>query len=122
MSAIRSTVRTADALARADLIDPAGRAAIDAVARRVKGPKLISVTRGETPPLSTTELGELGFSIVIFPADAQLTAIHAMRRILAHIRQHGTAEGFVEMVDMADRNRIVRTQEAQAFEASFLRD
>ena len=34
MSAIRSTVRTADALARADLIDPAGRAAIDAVARR----------------------------------------------------------------------------------------
>ena len=98
------------------------RAAIEAVARRVKGPKLISMTRGETSPLNVAELGALGFSIVIFPADAQLTAIHAMRRVLTHIRQHGTAEGFLHMVDMAERNRIVGTSEAQAFEASFLTD
>ena len=98
------------------------RAAIEAVARRVKGPKLISMTRGETSPLNVAELGALGFSIVIFPADAQLTAIHAMRRVLTHIRQHGTAEGFLHMVDMAERNRIVGTSEAQAFEATFLTD
>ena len=98
------------------------RAAIETVARRVKGPKLISVTRGETPPLSAAEFGELGFAIVLFPADAQLTAIHAMRRVLMHIRQHGTAEGFLEMVDMAERNRVVGTSEAQAFEASFLKE
>jgi 2-methylisocitrate lyase-like PEP mutase family enzyme len=98
------------------------RGAIESVARRVRGPKLISVTRGETPPLTVAELGELGFSIVIFPADAQLTAIHAMRRVLMHIRQHGTAEGFLQMVDMKERNGIVGTSEAQAFEASFLKD
>jgi 2-methylisocitrate lyase-like PEP mutase family enzyme len=98
------------------------RAAIESVARRVRGPKLISMTRSETPPLTVAELGDLGFSIVIFPADAQLTAIHAMRRVLMHIRQHGTAEGFLEMVDMKERNGIVGTSEAQAFEASFLKD
>ncbi len=98
------------------------RAAIEAVARRVDGPKLISVTRGETAPLSVAELGAMGFSIVIFPADTQLCAIHAMRRVLSHIRQHGTAEGFLEMVDMAERNRVVGTTEARAFEETFLPD
>ena len=96
------------------------RAAIETVARRVKGPKLISIARGETTPLNVTELGELGFSIVIFPADVQLTAIHAMRGVLKHIRQHGTAEGFLQMVNMAERNKLVGTPEAQAFEARFL--
>jgi 2-methylisocitrate lyase-like PEP mutase family enzyme len=96
------------------------RASIEAVATRVRGPKLISLTRGETAALTAAELGQMGFSLVIFPADAQLTAIHAMRRVLAHIHQHGTAEGFVAMVDMADRNRLVGTTQAEAFEAEFL--
>jgi 2-methylisocitrate lyase-like PEP mutase family enzyme len=96
------------------------RSTIEAVARRVIGPKLISVTRGETTPLNAAELGAMGFSIVIFPADAQLTAIHAMRRVLNHIHQHGTAEGFSEMTGMAERNQIVGTTEAKSFEEIFL--
>ena len=98
------------------------RTAIETVARRVNGPKFISVTRGETASLGVAELGKMGFSIVLFPADTQLTAIHAVRRVLMHIRQQGTAEGFLQMVDMAERNRIVGTPEAQAFEASFLKE
>ncbi len=95
------------------------RADIEAVAHRVAAPKLISVTRGETP-LTAAELGEMGFRIVIFPADAQLAAIHAMRAALAHIRAHGSAEGFEAMVTMAERDRIVGTTAAKAFEAAHL--
>jgi 2-methylisocitrate lyase-like PEP mutase family enzyme len=93
---------------------------IEAVARRVSAPKLIAVTRGETAPLTVAELGQMGFRIVIFPADAQLAAMHAIRAALTHIRDNGTAEGFMRMATMADRNRLVGTAAAQAFEAEHL--
>lgn len=96
------------------------RAEIEALARRVAAPKVISVTRGETAPLTAAELGEMGFSLVMFPADAQLTAIAAMRAVLGHIRVHGTAEGFVAMATMAERNVIVGTASAQKFELDHL--
>ncbi|MGG5822702.1 isocitrate lyase/PEP mutase family protein [Falsiroseomonas sp. HW251] len=98
------------------------REEIEAVARRVAAPKLIAVTRGETAPLTVREFGELGFRVVIFPADAQLAAMHAVRSILAHIRDHGTAEGFGAMATMTDRNRLVGTDAAQAFEQDHLPD
>lgn len=96
------------------------REEIEAVARRVTAPKLIAVTRGETAPLTAPELGQMGYRIVIFPADAQLAAIEAMRGVLAHIRANGTAEGFTRMATMAERNRIVGTEAAQAFERDHL--
>jgi len=98
------------------------RAEIEAVARRVAAPKVIAVTRGETAPLTVADLGAMGFRIVIFPADAQLAAMHAMRSVLAHIRAQGTAEGFDAMATMADRNRLVGTGEAQAFDRDHLPD
>jgi 2-methylisocitrate lyase-like PEP mutase family enzyme len=96
------------------------REEIEAVARRIGAPKLIAVTRGETAPLTVADLGAMGFRIVIFPADAQLAAIHAMRGVLAHIRASGTAEGFGAMATMTDRNRLVGTDEALAFERDHL--
>ncbi len=93
---------------------------IEAVARRVAGPKLIAVTRGETAPFTVAELGQMGFRIVIFPADAQLAAMHAMRAVFAHIRARGTAEGYTAMSSMADRNKLVGTEGAQAFELKHL--
>jgi 2-methylisocitrate lyase-like PEP mutase family enzyme len=96
------------------------REEIEAIARRVAAPKLISVTRGETAPLSIAELGQMGFRIVIFPADAQLAAIHAMRAVLRHIRAAGTAEGFAGMATMAERDRLVGTEAARAFEQDHL--
>jgi 2-methylisocitrate lyase-like PEP mutase family enzyme len=62
----------------------------------------------------------MGFRVVIFPADAQLAAIHAMRRILYHIREHGSAEGFDAMVTMKDRNNLVATESATDFELRHL--
>jgi 2-methylisocitrate lyase-like PEP mutase family enzyme len=89
---------------------------IEAVARRVAAPKLIAVTRGETAPLTVAELGQMGFRIVILPADAQLAAMHAVRAVLMHIRENGNAEGFARMATMADRSNLVGTCAAQAFE------
>ena len=93
---------------------------IEAVARRVEAPKLIAVTRGETAPLTVAELGQMGFRIVVFPADAQLATLHAVRAVLTHIRDNGTAEGFARMATMADRNSLVGTGAAQAFELEHL--
>jgi len=96
------------------------REEIEAVARRVAAPKLIAVTRGETAPFTAAELGAMGFRIVIFPADAQLAAMHAMRAVFAHLRAHGTAEGFRAMSSMAERNALVGTAAASDFELRHL--
>ena len=96
------------------------REEIEAVARRVAAPKLVAVTRAETAPLTVEELGQMGFRIVIFPADAQLAAMAAMRAVFAHIRAKGTAEGFTAMASMAERNHLVGTEAALAFERDHL--
>jgi len=70
--------------------------------------------------LTVAEFGALGFRVVIFPADAQLAAIHAVHAVLAHIRTQGSAEGFDAMATMAGRNRLVGTEEAQAFDRDHL--
>jgi 2-methylisocitrate lyase-like PEP mutase family enzyme len=96
------------------------RADIEAVARRVAAPKVIAVTRAETAPLTAADLGAMGFPLIIYPADAQLAAIAAMRAVFAHIRAHGTAEGFAAMASMSERNLIVGTAAAQQFELDHL--
>lgn len=96
------------------------REEIEAVARRVAAPKLIAMTRGETARLTARDLGDMGFRIVIFPADTQLAAMHAIRALLAHMRANGTAEGFTAMATMAERNRLVGTEGALAFELDYL--
>lgn len=84
---------------------------VEAVATRVKGPKFINQIKDETVILTRSELKEMGFKIMIHPADAQLAAIYAMRQVLKHLKQAGSSIGYDAMVSFAERDRIVDTDE-----------
>ena len=61
---------------------------------------------GKTPLLSALEAERYGYKIVIFPADPQLAAIHAMKGLLAHLKEKGTTDGY-PMIPMPERDEIV---------------
>jgi len=87
------------------------REQVEAVGRRVRGPKFINQIKDETAILSAHELAQMGFKIMIHPADAQLAAIHATRAVLKHLKQTGSSVGYDAMVSFAERDRIVATDE-----------
>ncbi|MDF7775556.1 isocitrate lyase/phosphoenolpyruvate mutase family protein [Sphingomonas sp. AOB5] len=96
------------------------RAAIEAVATRVAAPKLIAVVSGKGDTIAADALEAMGFAIITWPAEQQLAAIAGARAALDHLRAHGTPLGFAGAVDFAERDRIVGTAEARAFEDQFL--
>ena len=89
------------------------RGQIEQVAGRVAAPKLINAIHDsdETPPADT--LAEMGYRILVVAAEPQLAAIHAIRVLLAHLKETGTTVGFDAKVSFAERNAIVGTAEAR---------
>ena len=107
-----------EAIARANCYREAGadlvyveflknRADIEAVANRVKGPKLISQNKGHTVLLPPEELGAMGYTIVTYPSDTQLAAIHGVRTILRALKETGTTAAFDAMATLAERDAAV---------------
>jgi 2-methylisocitrate lyase-like PEP mutase family enzyme len=82
------------------------RADVELVARQVGGTKLVSLNKGET--------------VLTHPADAQLTAIAAMRRLLQHLKREGTTAEFEPMASFPEREAIVGLADAQGTAARFL--
>jgi 2-methylisocitrate lyase-like PEP mutase family enzyme len=87
----------------------ANRADIEAVAKGVSAPKLVSQNKGHTALLPPEELGAIGFKIVTYPADPQLAAIHAIRVILKTLKESGTSAAFDAMATLAERDAVVAT-------------
>ncbi len=96
------------------------RAEMEAVARRVAAPKLISLNKGEGELLPADALAAMGFKILTLPADLQLAAIHAMRALLAHLQAAGTTAGFDAMATFAERDELIGLAAARALEAEFI--
>lgn len=84
---------------------------IEAIARRLPGPKLINMFQGgRTPLVPAARLAELGYRIVIIPSDLQRAAIFAMQQVLAAIRRDGHGAALADrMVSFAERERVVDT-------------
>ncbi|MGH7043992.1 MAG: isocitrate lyase/PEP mutase family protein [Acetobacteraceae bacterium] len=93
---------------------------VEQVARSVGGTKLVSLNKGETVLMPPDELAALGFRLLTHPADAQLAAIAAMRRLLDHLRREGSTAAFEPMASFPEREAIVGLAEAQATAARFL--
>ena len=93
---------------------------VEAVAREIDAPKLISLNKGENELIPASELAQMGFKLLTLPAELQLASIHAMRAMLAHIKRHGTSAGFDGMVSFPDRNRLVETDSHKSIEQEFL--
>lgn len=80
---------------------------VEEVARRVAAPKLIGQNKDEVAVRKPAELQALGFRMLTYPADSQLAAIHAMRGVLKHLREHGTSLGYTDMVTFEERDRAI---------------
>jgi 2-methylisocitrate lyase-like PEP mutase family enzyme len=92
---------------------PTTEAQIEAIARRVPGPKLINMFEGgKTPLVQLERLDALGYRIVIIPSDLQRAAIRAMQETLAAIKRDGNSRAVAErMATFAERETIVGTPE-----------
>jgi 2-methylisocitrate lyase-like PEP mutase family enzyme len=85
---------------------------IEAVARHVSGPKVVSIVDGnETVALKASDLEEMGFSVVLYAVTALFAAAKAMSDALDVLARDGTSAGafadlmtydeFSELVDLA---------------------
>lgn len=91
---------------------------LQGVGTGLSGYKMLDLYPGAESPLprelaSQPELlAQLGFTLLVFPSDLQRAAITAMQRVLTALRRDGNTQALRdEFVSMADRDRIVRTDE-----------
>ncbi|MFJ2112386.1 MULTISPECIES: oxaloacetate decarboxylase [unclassified Streptomyces] len=67
---------------------------VEAVAKAVPGPKVVSIVDGnETTRLTARDLEELGFSVVLYAVTALFTATRAVADALGHLARTGTPRG-----------------------------
>jgi len=66
-------------------------AEVEAVAKAIKGPKVVSIVDGnETTALTVTDLQDMGFTVVFYAVTALFTATRAVADALAHLKATGT--------------------------------
>lgn len=82
---------------------------IETVAREVPGPLLINIVEGgKTPQLTTSELGELGYSYVLYANSAMRAAMHGVRTVMAALLETGTTASVADlMLSWEDRQALV---------------
>jgi 2-methylisocitrate lyase-like PEP mutase family enzyme len=92
-------------------------AEVEAVARRVAGPKVVSIVDGtEAVALSASALQAMGFAVVFHAVTALFSAARAVEASLAALRAHGTPRGlpqpgmsyaaFCDVVGLASHQRL----------------
>ncbi|MFI1966720.1 oxaloacetate decarboxylase [Streptomyces pathocidini] len=81
---------------------------LEAVARAVDGPKVVSIVDGnETATLTAADLQDLGFSLVLYAVTALFTATHAIAGALAHLKAAGTPAGGPEQHTYEEFSQLV---------------
>jgi 2-methylisocitrate lyase-like PEP mutase family enzyme len=69
-------------------------AEVEAVARRVPGPKIVSIVDGtEAVALRASDLQAMGFAMVFYAVTALFSAARAVEQALAALHTHGTPQG-----------------------------
>ncbi len=80
------------------------------------------VEGGKTPFLSSRELQELGYKIVVYPLAGLFSATKALESCFGYLRENGSTQGFSEMVDFKDFERVIDTAEYRELESKFKTD
>jgi 2-methylisocitrate lyase-like PEP mutase family enzyme len=90
-------------------------AEVEDVARRVTGPKVVSIVDGtDAAALSATELEAMGFSLVFFAVTALFSAARAVEQALLSLRTHGTPRALSPVgMSYADFSQVVGLAEHQ---------
>jgi 2-methylisocitrate lyase-like PEP mutase family enzyme len=84
-------------------------AEVEAIARAVQGPKVVSIVDGnETTALTAKDLQGMGFSVVFYAVTALFTAVKAVSDALAELQRAGTPKASERaMVSYADFSALV---------------
>ncbi len=85
---------------------------IEAIAEKIKAPKLINMFYGgKTPLVHVDKLKAWGYRLVIIPSDLQRAAISAMQNTLQVIKQHGdSGEIADQLATFNERETIIDTK------------
>ena len=79
------------------------------------------VEGGKTPLLPVDRLAEIGFRLVTFSGSMQKTAIRAMQRLLASLKETGTVEAFYpeSMLSLDERSQLLGMSKYVAMEQRY---
>jgi len=96
-------------------------AEVEAVARRVSGPKVVSIVDGtDAAALTTTDLQDMGFSLAFYAVTALFSAARAVEQALAALHAHGTPRALAQPgMSYADFSRVVDLAEHQRLDEAF---
>jgi 2-methylisocitrate lyase-like PEP mutase family enzyme len=96
-------------------------AEVEAVARHVAGPKVVSIVDGnETVALTARELEEMGFSLVFYAVSTLFSAVKAFNDTLAALKRDGTPKARAgEMISYQDYCEIVDLKRFAALDEAF---
>jgi len=94
-------------------------AEVEAVARGLQGPKVVSIVDGnETTALTAADLQQLGFSIVFYAVTALFAATRAVQQAMATLAAEGTPHA-VAGIPYADFTRVVDLPLHQGLDAQY---
>lgn len=96
-------------------------AEVEAVARNVAGPKVVSIVDGnETVALTAQDLEQMGFHVVFYALSTLFSAVKAISETLAAIRRDGTPKArAADMVSYQDYCEIVDLKRFAALDETF---
>lgn len=80
------------------------------------------VEGGRTPLLTTKELQDLGFKIVIFPTASTYTTCKAMQDLMAGLKKLGTTQPLMDkMITFPDFNNLIGLTQVREIEAKYVK-
>jgi 2-methylisocitrate lyase-like PEP mutase family enzyme len=96
-------------------------AEVEAVARHVPGPKVVSIIDGnETVALTVDDLQAMGFSVVLYAVTTLFAAARAMADALTALKQHGTpGKAAQAMMTYAEFSTLVDLPRFQRLDSEF---
>lgn len=79
------------------------------------------VEGGRTPLLSSKELEDLGYNLVIFPTASTYITAQAMKNLMVELKDKGTTKGLVDqMIPFPEFNKLIGLTEIRDLEAKFV--
>jgi len=96
-------------------------AEVEAVARRVTGPKVVSIVDGtDAAALTAADLQGMGFALAFYAVTALFSAARAVEQALAALHAHGTPRALAQPgMSYADFSRVVGLAEHQRLDEAF---
>jgi 2-methylisocitrate lyase-like PEP mutase family enzyme len=111
--------------AGADLVfvdAPESVAHLEQIASEIPGPLVVNMAEsGKTPLFSASELGDMGFSVVLYPTSALRVAAQVMTEMFVSLHKNGSTEAWLDrMMSLDALNDLVGLSAIQEFEQSVL--